>query len=534
VVFPLILFPRGWAHAGSTEIISSTKHDIDRDSTVERIEIVLDSGRKYDDSERWCGNGEKWEGIFSIRVLRGEDIISSQNLNALFHGGAAKDESLFFWTPRFPLVMRDYNGDGRPDFNLGQYGSCNVTFFKLFTVGPDGVVARLPVKGEEDGIPFSPPERTLSTRHLSFFGGAVQTLHYDNSRGKTIYRKYRWNENWFELANETALLREAFGVRETTPNRTLPHAFHDQAVSSIKGIYPEGEIIEAERGGKAFNSYYAFVAFKEKKGSKVVHLDCMATDYRKAYHLGITIHEKDMDRAGSALLERLSDLFSTGDGSSRSVEWLRGNCLPLKDRYIDSPDKTVECRVNRFGALVSIGGTRYHFCLYRWLIRFGEDAAGAGDIYDKFPYNSTAVVILGMPEDGRQPRPLFSFHNEGMIGVSWFEEPKVIENEYGKILVIPERLSGTGAGTNDRFLIWMRGRWQKIDSGSWRKDLAAKLPEGHGVWKGIHVDIKTMKFQSPLWRDGDANCCPTGGKVLVDLTLKDRRFEIREFRLVPP
>lgn len=335
-------------------------------------------------------------------------------------------------------------------------------------------------------------------------------------------------------ADGTVSVGNAFVVEEITPSRILPQVFHDQAVSSLPAIYPDGEIVDSERFGEAFGSFYSLVAYRERKDSKTVRLDAVATDYRKAYRLGARVEEKDLGYAVSALLARLPGLFTPGDGSVQPVAWFRANCLPLSDGYADSPEKKVECRVNRFGELGRFGDSLHYFALYRWLVRFGNDDAGAGGMYDVPPYNSTAVVILADPAGEAGASPLLSFRNDGMIGVSWFVDPEVVENGYGKILVIPERLTGTGAGTDARYLIWTRGRWKRIESDSWRRDLQARLPDRHGIRKGIPVDIRNMRFESPLWRDGDANCCPTGGNVRVELIIRDGRLEIGNIVRIPP
>lgn len=43
-----------------------------------------------------------------------------------------------------------------------------------------------------------------------------------------------------------------------------------------------------------------------------------------------------------------------------------------------------------------------------------------------------------------------------------------------------------------------------------------------------------MKFEAPIWRNGDANCCPSGGRVKIDLILREERLEIETFLRVPP
>jgi hypothetical protein len=45
--------------------------------------------------------------------------------------------------------------------------------------------------------------------------------------------------------------------------------------------------------------------------------------------------------------------------------------------------------------------------------------------------------------------------------------------------------------------------------------LRSSLPPGYGVWKGGGLDLPHLVYRSSVWKDGDANCCPTGGTVEI-------------------
>jgi hypothetical protein len=36
-----------------------------------------------------------------------------------------------------------------------------------------------------------------------------------------------------------------------------------------------------------------------------------------------------------------------------------------------------------------------------------------------------------------------------------------------------------------------------------------------------------MTVSAGLYRDGDANCCPTGGTAFIELTIKDDQLKIK-------
>ncbi len=197
----ILLAPCGEALARQDVVVSESRRDIDGDGTKERIQIVMDRGERKRDTEPWCGNGEKWEGEFRIRIWKGKTLLSNQSLNELMSPEAGPAESLFFWAPRFALVFADYNGDGRSDFNLGQYRSCNGNHYQLFTIRADGWISRLPVKNGY-GFFVSPPNKVNSTRLIRVTGSLVRFPFYDNTAGTQRTGRYRWDGSEFVPAEE--------------------------------------------------------------------------------------------------------------------------------------------------------------------------------------------------------------------------------------------------------------------------------------------------------------------------------------------
>jgi hypothetical protein len=182
--------------AGGPVVVSETWRDIDSDGHAERIEILMLEGKRYRDAEQWCGNGEKWEGRFAIRVRKGRSVLSDQSLNALMSAEPAQADPLFFWTPRFALTFADYRQAGGHDFNLGQYRSCNGNSYQLFTVASDGRIRRLPVQGA-DGFFVSAGSRVNSTPLIRVKDGLVAFPYYDNTIGKLMEGRYRWDGSAF-------------------------------------------------------------------------------------------------------------------------------------------------------------------------------------------------------------------------------------------------------------------------------------------------------------------------------------------------
>jgi hypothetical protein len=139
---------------------------------------------------------------------------------------------------------------------------------------------------------------------------------------------------------------------------------------------------------------------------------------------------------------------------------------------------------------------------------------------DGHPMMSTE--LLAREAATGQVRSLFQVAIEAEFGavghLEYFSSPA------GPLLRVPVRLSGTGAFNRHFHFLWRDGAWREIDAQGWLK--AVSLPPDHGIWKGVEVDPRTFTAHTSVWREGDGNCCPSGGEVDVRLVLNGRKLEI--------
>lgn len=171
------------------KVISHTEYDINNDGTKEVIEIILMDGQYIEDNELWAGMGKKWTGNFQITVKDSNKLLFSSSLNSLM------DNIDFFYCPEFELALQDYNGDGRIDFNLGQYASSVNSVYTFFTINSDGVIEKLPIFEGNDVLIMSVKGNSVP---LEFNGDIVEIRYYDRSEGFyyiVSYKRSKGSEN---------------------------------------------------------------------------------------------------------------------------------------------------------------------------------------------------------------------------------------------------------------------------------------------------------------------------------------------------
>src|SRR5690348_9563590 len=96
--------------------IARASADFNHDGRPDVLSIEALSPRPVNDRQPWCGAGRKDTGRIDVTVRLSGGTSRTTALNVLF-----RESSLSFTAGRWSIVVADYNGDGQPDFNLGQY-----------------------------------------------------------------------------------------------------------------------------------------------------------------------------------------------------------------------------------------------------------------------------------------------------------------------------------------------------------------------------------------------------------------------------
>lgn len=204
---------------------------------------------------------------------------------------------------------------------------------------------------------------------------------------------------------------------------------------------------------------------------------------------------------------------------------------PLKRKEITD---VRDCGVTAFGTFGSVDDRLYSFVLYCIIPNYSSEVAKCGDDSFSARYHSARGLGIFVQEKSSKQAKLYLERGDTDLGLYIYEKPVIMKNSFGTIMHVPIRLDGTGNGNESEYYIRNENKreWRVLDSNSWIEDLRRRLPSGLSIHTGIWPDVQTMTAEARLYREGDANFCPSGGTAIVKLTLTHGRFSIKfvEFR----
>ena len=224
---------------------------------------------------------------------------------------------------------------------------------------------------------------------------------------------------------------------------------------------------------------------------------------------------------------RLVQAAAQGKAPSFVFETARDHCITLAAvKQGRGLDQYRECGVSEFGEVGTAGGTRYYYALY-CLIPNHMDAnvkCGDGSFMARYE-RARAVVIFARNRGDRNMRLEFE-RADPDIGMHVYERPEIVQNSVGALLYLPIAVDGTGHFNDSEYYVNQSGRWEPIESKAWLSDARKREPAFRPI-KGVWPNVHTMRAESAIYRLGDANCCPTGGTVRVQLAIESRRFVLK-------
>lgn len=173
-------------------------------------------------------------------------------------------------------------------------------------------------------------------------------------------------------------------------------------------------------------------------------------------------------------------------------------------------DKAAVHLRHRFKTEVRKVGTLYGFGIYDVFYRF-DDHVGTKEIDWK------SIVVEVSPGQFRE-----IYH---LQPVPTLIEPSfVLKVASEDILATRDLIPGTGNNYYEDYFWFSPAGAARIDIETITKTVRSILPSGYGVWKGGALDIAALRYHNSVWKEGDSNCCPTGGAVDVKFRLDGNRI----------
>jgi hypothetical protein len=115
-----------------------------------------------------------------------------------------------------------------------------------------------------------------------------------------------------------------------------------------------------------------------------------------------------------------------------------------------------------------------------------------------------------------------------------YDSPLLIGSADENVLATAVRLPGKETRQR-RYYRYEQDHWLPIDGTAWLQQLQARLPAG------LHARVspqdalpepRTMELSVPLYRKADRNCCATGGRANVRLSIEAGQLELADLSVV--
>ena len=150
--------------------------DVDNDGVLDSVRIETFDAKRSIDEEPCAGCGDRVEGHF-VAVITLSKTHRTVKSPVSLHPDIV-DTMWFWYGSGSDLVITDYNGDGRPDFNLGQFTNSIKWEYGLFTIQRDGHVKQLALDHPE--IYVSPGDAP-STDGIEAIEGGMRFRDFDST-----------------------------------------------------------------------------------------------------------------------------------------------------------------------------------------------------------------------------------------------------------------------------------------------------------------------------------------------------------------
>ncbi|SDN73266.1 hypothetical protein [Acetanaerobacterium elongatum] len=163
------------------------------DGTTVYINVDMIEGEYYDKNSPGYAPGDgiydtNYNGKYQISVYTAID-----QPKAVFTMPVTFERGKLNFDKQFQLVFDDYNGDGSPDFTIGQWGSGKGNVYQIYTVTPNAEIKQLPC----DTLSTTSFDYSVQLKKASSNSFSCEA--YDEKTNKTVIRTYNWQNDRFVL-----------------------------------------------------------------------------------------------------------------------------------------------------------------------------------------------------------------------------------------------------------------------------------------------------------------------------------------------
>jgi hypothetical protein len=211
-----------------------------------------------------------------------------------------------------------------------------------------------------------------------------------------------------------------------------------------------------------------------------------------------------------------------------SLAAVRSGCIDFTDvKRGNDPSDLRDCRVSEFGEIGSVDRETYYFAIYCLIPNDAQDRGTCGDAsFSARYYERRGLAVFAGAPSSQSVRLVFE-RAGGEPGLLVYpRKPEIIRSGAVTLLHLLIAIDGTANGNASEYFVREGTQWHPIESESWLADLRQRIPAGLQIVKGVWPDLKTMQADAALYREGDANCCPTGGTARVRLAIRMHRLVI--------
>lgn len=152
------------------------------------VNLEMTDGKHYTEEEAGGPGGgiypDNYSGTYRLRVVDGggKTVSTFSAMGGQLNFGGA-----------FELAWADYNGDGQPDFTLGQWGGSNGDVYALYTLNAQNAIEKLKLDRAELYIADHRPSILLEQPDKTSFAKKA----YDQTSGQYVQQAFRWDGEMF-------------------------------------------------------------------------------------------------------------------------------------------------------------------------------------------------------------------------------------------------------------------------------------------------------------------------------------------------